>query len=137
MASIIKQYNGKVIKNAGDCLIYYFPKTVGIINSSSNSRNSYSINDNSNENIKDNANSNDQIIKTSNKKPLSITSASIQVASDALVLGLDFRITGEVEWLTGSPRSSATPAPTRSSAFRDQRGARPAVRLCASSSRRW
>ncbi len=28
MASIIKQYNGKVIKNAGDCLIYYFPKTV-------------------------------------------------------------------------------------------------------------
>ena len=75
MASIIKQYNGKVIKNAGDCLIYYFPKTVGIINSSSNSRNSYSINDNSNENIKDNANSNDQIIKTSNKKPLSITSA--------------------------------------------------------------
>ena len=34
MASIIKQYNGKVIKNAGDCLIYYFPKTVGIINSS-------------------------------------------------------------------------------------------------------
>ncbi len=36
MASIIKQYNGKVIKNAGDCLIYYFPKTVGIINSSNN-----------------------------------------------------------------------------------------------------
>jgi class 3 adenylate cyclase len=34
MASIIKQYNGKVIKNAGDCLIYYFPKTVDIINSS-------------------------------------------------------------------------------------------------------
>ena len=28
MASIIKQHNGKVIKNAGDCLIYYFPKTV-------------------------------------------------------------------------------------------------------------
>src|SRR3954452_22754285 len=36
MASIIKQYNGKVIKNAGDCLIYYFPKTVDIINSSNN-----------------------------------------------------------------------------------------------------
>ncbi len=36
MASIIKQYNGKVIKNAGDCLIYYFPKTVGMINSSNN-----------------------------------------------------------------------------------------------------
>ena len=36
MASIIKQYNGKVIKNAGDCLIYYFPKTVGIINSNNN-----------------------------------------------------------------------------------------------------
>ncbi len=28
MASIIKHHNGKVIKNAGDCLIYYFPKTV-------------------------------------------------------------------------------------------------------------
>ena len=28
MASIIKYHNGKVIKNAGDCLIYYFPKTV-------------------------------------------------------------------------------------------------------------
>ncbi|HEY6535391.1 MAG TPA: response regulator [Candidatus Nitrosocosmicus sp.] len=28
MASIINDYNGKVIKNAGDCLIYYFPKTV-------------------------------------------------------------------------------------------------------------
>ncbi len=28
MASIIKDHNGKVIKNAGDCLIYYFPKTV-------------------------------------------------------------------------------------------------------------
>ena len=28
MASIIKHNNGKVIKNAGDCLIYYFPKTV-------------------------------------------------------------------------------------------------------------
>jgi len=28
MASIIKTHNGKVIKNAGDCLIYYFPKTV-------------------------------------------------------------------------------------------------------------
>jgi CheY-like chemotaxis protein len=28
MASIIKAHNGKVIKNAGDCLIYYFPKTV-------------------------------------------------------------------------------------------------------------
>jgi two-component system response regulator ChvI len=36
MASTIKRYNGKVIKNAGDCLIYYFPKTVNIINSSSN-----------------------------------------------------------------------------------------------------
>ena len=30
MASIINNYNGKVIKNAGDCLIYYFPKTVDI-----------------------------------------------------------------------------------------------------------
>ena len=30
MASIINNYNGKVIKNAGDCLIYYFPKTVNI-----------------------------------------------------------------------------------------------------------
>src|SRR5215212_2104291 len=28
MASVIKTHNGKVIKNAGDCLIYYFPKTV-------------------------------------------------------------------------------------------------------------
>ena len=28
MASIIKEHHGKVIKNAGDCLIYYFPKTV-------------------------------------------------------------------------------------------------------------
>ena len=28
MASIIKDHHGKVIKNAGDCLIYYFPKTV-------------------------------------------------------------------------------------------------------------
>ncbi len=28
MASIIKHHNGKVIKNAGDCLIYYFPRTV-------------------------------------------------------------------------------------------------------------
>jgi CheY-like chemotaxis protein len=36
MASIIKYNNGKVIKNAGDCLIYYFPKTVDtIINKSS------------------------------------------------------------------------------------------------------
>jgi len=75
MASIIKQYNGKVIKNAGDCLIYYFPKTVGIINNSSNSRNSYSTNDNSYGNIVDNVNSNDQIIKTSNEKLSSITSA--------------------------------------------------------------
>ncbi|HYO06586.1 MAG TPA: response regulator [Phototrophicaceae bacterium] len=32
MASIIKNYNGKVIKNAGDCLIYYFPKTVNSTN---------------------------------------------------------------------------------------------------------
>ncbi len=30
MASIIKNFNGKVIKNAGDCLIYYFPKTVDL-----------------------------------------------------------------------------------------------------------
>ncbi|MER5174577.1 MAG: response regulator [Candidatus Nitrosocosmicus sp.] len=30
MASKIKQHNGKVIKNAGDCLIYYFPKTVDV-----------------------------------------------------------------------------------------------------------
>ncbi len=30
MASIIKNHNGKVMKNAGDCLIYYFPKTVDI-----------------------------------------------------------------------------------------------------------
>jgi CheY-like chemotaxis protein len=35
MASIIKKYNGKVIKNAGDCLIYYFPKTVNSANLSS------------------------------------------------------------------------------------------------------
>ena len=28
MSSIAKQYNGKVIKNAGDCLICYFPRTV-------------------------------------------------------------------------------------------------------------
>ncbi len=35
MASIIKTYNGKVIKNAGDCLIYYFPKTVNSSNLSS------------------------------------------------------------------------------------------------------
>jgi CheY-like chemotaxis protein len=35
MASIIKNYNGKVIKNAGDCLIYYFPKTVNSTNVSS------------------------------------------------------------------------------------------------------
>ncbi len=35
MASIIKKYNGKVIKNAGDCLIYYFPKTVNFTNVSS------------------------------------------------------------------------------------------------------
>jgi CheY-like chemotaxis protein len=35
MASIIKNYNGKVIKNAGDCLIYYFPKTVNSTNESS------------------------------------------------------------------------------------------------------
>lgn len=32
MASIIKDYHGKVIKNAGDCLIYYFPKTVDATN---------------------------------------------------------------------------------------------------------
>lgn len=31
MASIINNYDGKVIKNAGDCLIYYFPKTVDIM----------------------------------------------------------------------------------------------------------
>ena len=30
MASIINNYNGKVIKNAGNCLIYYFPRTVNI-----------------------------------------------------------------------------------------------------------
>jgi len=29
---IFKQYNGKVIKNAGDCLICYFPKTVLLTN---------------------------------------------------------------------------------------------------------
>ena len=34
MASIIKQHNGKVIKNAGDCLIYYFPRTVHLTNES-------------------------------------------------------------------------------------------------------
>jgi CheY-like chemotaxis protein len=34
MASIIKQHNGKVIKNAGDCLIFYFPRTVHLINES-------------------------------------------------------------------------------------------------------
>ena len=28
MASIIKHHNGKVIKNAGDCIFYYFSKTV-------------------------------------------------------------------------------------------------------------
>ena len=28
MSSIVRQYNGKVIKNAGDCLICYFPRTV-------------------------------------------------------------------------------------------------------------
>ena len=31
MASIIKDFNGKVIKNTGDCIIYYFPKTVDTI----------------------------------------------------------------------------------------------------------
>jgi CheY-like chemotaxis protein len=35
MASIIRNYNGKVIKNAGDCLIYYFPRTVNSTNESS------------------------------------------------------------------------------------------------------
>jgi CheY-like chemotaxis protein len=35
MASIIKNHNGRVIKNAGDCLIYYFPKTVNSTNTSS------------------------------------------------------------------------------------------------------
>ena len=34
MGSIIKNHNGKVIKNAGDCLIYYFPKTVNGSNKS-------------------------------------------------------------------------------------------------------
>jgi len=36
MALIIKNHDGKVIKNVGDLLLFYFPKTVGIINSSSN-----------------------------------------------------------------------------------------------------
>jgi two-component system, OmpR family, response regulator ChvI len=35
MASIIKYNNGKVIKNAGDCLIYYFPKTVDTVTNKS------------------------------------------------------------------------------------------------------
>src|ERR671927_230794 len=26
-SDMIKNYNGKVIKNIGDCLLYYFPKT--------------------------------------------------------------------------------------------------------------
>ncbi len=34
MASIIKHHNGKVIKNAGDCIFYYFPKTVDATNES-------------------------------------------------------------------------------------------------------
>src|SRR6476469_4984555 len=35
MASIIKYNNGKVNKNAGDCLIYYFPKTVDTVTNKS------------------------------------------------------------------------------------------------------
>jgi two-component system, OmpR family, response regulator ChvI len=35
MASIIKYNNGKVIKNAGDSLIYYFPKTVDTVTNKS------------------------------------------------------------------------------------------------------
>jgi class 3 adenylate cyclase len=34
MASIIKQHNGKVIKNAGDSLIYYFPRIAHFANGS-------------------------------------------------------------------------------------------------------
>src|SRR5919199_1514650 len=81
MASIIKQHNGKVIKNAGDCLIYYFPKTVGIINSSSNYNNNINnTTDNSNINsrtfdikdtdIKDKAQNNNKIDKTYDNKIL-------------------------------------------------------------------
>ena len=65
MASIIKQHNGKVIKNAGDCLIYYFPKTVnsvknnniisrdkdnGVNNNFSSNRHSINNNNSSNNN---------------------------------------------------------------------------------------
>jgi CheY-like chemotaxis protein len=62
MASIIKQHNGKVIKNAGDCLIYYFPKTVNSVKSNiistdndngvnnNFSSNKYSMNKNDNSN---------------------------------------------------------------------------------------
>jgi two-component system, OmpR family, response regulator ChvI len=34
MASIIKNHNGQVVKNAGDCLVYYFLKTVDSSNES-------------------------------------------------------------------------------------------------------
>ena len=32
VSEIIKNYNGKVIKNIGDCLLFYFPKTTDVNN---------------------------------------------------------------------------------------------------------
>jgi len=32
VSEIIKNYNGRVIKNIGDCLLFYFPKTTGVNN---------------------------------------------------------------------------------------------------------
>lgn len=64
MALIIKQHNGKVIKNAGDCLIYYFPKTIDSIRNNNNSatdtvntKRSYNNKDNNNYSNNNNNNS--------------------------------------------------------------------------------
>ena len=87
MASIIKQHNGKVIKNAGDCLIYYFPKTV---NSIKNNVNTDRVGDNNNYG-KHSDNNNNKINSSSsgaNTSPNSIIISNEAALQNVLDCGL-------------------------------------------------
>ncbi|MGN6623354.1 MAG: hypothetical protein ACTHKK_04355, partial [Candidatus Nitrosocosmicus sp.] len=86
MASIIKQHNGKVIKNAGDCLIYYFPKTV---NSIKNNVDTDGVGDNNNYGKhSDNNKINSSSSSGANTSPNSITISNEAALQNVLDCGL-------------------------------------------------
>ncbi|MGN6346953.1 MAG: response regulator [Candidatus Nitrosocosmicus sp.] len=85
MASIIKQHNGKVIKNAGDCLIYYFPKTV---NSIKNNVDTDGVVDNNNYGKHSDNNKINSSSSGANTSPNSITISNEAALQNVLDCGL-------------------------------------------------